>query len=341
MPGAQINPLLIQQLTNKNLKEIPESPTMSWLPGKYARLINRQKDSIQRHFPEHYFMIKCKSCGRKGKYDVGLMVINPEYNQDDFSDKIQTTGYFRCKHCNDAGNWEMPSQFMVAPTAALLAELADEQQERYSIGKSQLYDGSSHKYSSDAETHLLLKLKNDSNNSIIWNRLGNLFDKGGRPEVAAAVFEHSLNLDHKQIESHFTLGGYLFQIQDYENAAYHYKQTLIFASDYNFIPINNLRELVAISMVELFNMNLYTDGKIPFLPEKKELEAAGKIEEINENYVDLEVELFAGDPESFYPLAEMYLGSQRAKLLKKDRTLKIPKQSPNKKKRWKKKKKNK
>ncbi|MBN6205685.1 hypothetical protein JYK21_04400 [Ralstonia pickettii] len=61
-------------------------------------------------------MITCKSCGRKGKYDVGLMVINTDLekdNKEESNKKIQTTGYFRCKHCNDAGNWEMSADFYI------------------------------------------------------------------------------------------------------------------------------------------------------------------------------------------------------------------------------------
>ena|SRR5690625_1293906 len=92
LSGAQINPILIQQLTGKAITEIPESPTLSWIPGNYASLINRHKDKIERRFGENSFMIKCKSCGRKGKYDVGLMNINTD--KEDPENQFKQQGIF-------------------------------------------------------------------------------------------------------------------------------------------------------------------------------------------------------------------------------------------------------
>ncbi|WP_158701645.1 hypothetical protein [Lentibacillus sp. Marseille-P4043] len=196
VPGAEINPLLIQQLTGKDAADIPSSPTISWLPGRYAKQVNRKKEDIEKHFGENSFMIKCNSCGRKGKYDVGLMIYNHDEkkNADDPASKIQTTGYFRCKHCNDAGNWEMPTQFSIAPMAGVLASVAGGMKDRFEIGESQLYDGSWHLFSSDGEMHLFNQLEEDPANSFIWNRLGNLYDKGNRPELAACVYEYSYSL---------------------------------------------------------------------------------------------------------------------------------------------------
>ncbi|WP_164667768.1 tetratricopeptide repeat protein [Virgibacillus doumboii] len=302
MPGAQINPQLTQQLNP--------------------------------------FMIKCNSCGRKGKYDVGLMIYNhnEKVMTDNPESKIQTIGYFRCKHCNDAGNWEMPTQFLMAPTAGILAKSTGEMDDRFQIGESQLYDGSWHLFSSDGEVHLLNQLKEDPTNAFIWNRLGNLYDKGNRPELAACVYEHSIKINPKQIESHYTLGGYLFQIGEFKKAAYHYKQLLLGASEYPLVTPEKLRELIAIGLVDLFHIYQFSNGEIPFLPTKEELEAAGKLKEIQKNYVDMKVNIIPDETESFYPFAEMYMGAQKEKLPRRLRTLKIKKSAIKKKKRWKKKK---
>lgn len=339
MPGAQINPILIQQLTGKDIMDIPESPTVSWLPGSYAGLVNKHKEKVERHFGENSFMIKCKSCERKGKYNVGMMVINTDI--EDVEKSVQTTGYFRCKHCNDAGNWEMPSQFIIASTAGLLANRLSETENSFMVGKSLLYDGSWHQFCSDSELHLLNQLKKDPNNSFVWNRLGNSYSKGNRPELAAAVFEHSTVIDHGQIESHYSLGGYFLQIGDFEKSAYHFKQMLIGASDYHPINVEKLRGLMAHGLTDLFFIYQHSNGEIKFLPTKEELVAAGKMKDSENIDFYTEVNITPGDPESFYPIAERYMGSNRKKLPTKLRTMKDPKPSKQGKRKHKKRKKRK
>ncbi|MEI3612191.1 tetratricopeptide repeat protein [Pseudogracilibacillus sp. SO30301A] len=342
MAGAQINPLLIQLLTGKEITDIPNSPTRSWLPGKYASLINRKKELIERKFGENSYMITCKSCGRKGKYDVGLMLINTDESKvEKPGNSIQTTGYFRCKHCNDAGNWEMPSKFLMASVLGLI-ELSigsPKMEKKRTFGKSLLFDGSWHLYCSDGEMHLLQLLKEEPGNSFIWNRLGNLYDKGNRPELAAAVYEHSIEIDHGQIESHFSLGGYFVQIKEFDKSAYHFKQMLLGASEYDLLSAEKLREMLACCLTELFYIYQNSNGEIPFIPTKEELEVAGKINEMKGYQVGLELELFQGDPESFYPLAEMYMGAQCKKLPKRLRTLEVSKLANKKKKKRKRRKK--
>jgi hypothetical protein len=33
--------------------------------------------------------------------------------KDSILNHVQTTGYYRCKHCNAAGNWEFPERFII------------------------------------------------------------------------------------------------------------------------------------------------------------------------------------------------------------------------------------
>ena len=335
LPGAQINPLLIQQLTNKNIAEIPPSPSLSWLPGKYGRLVNKNKENIKRHFKGNFFTLTCRSCGRKGKYDVGLMLINPEEMEDPVS-SIQTTGYFRCKYCNDAGNWKMPSKFLITSIAGVVADGSFGMKNKCEIGKSLLYDGSWHLFSSDAETHFLDQLRGEPNNSFIWNRLGDTYEKGNRRELAACVYEHSVAVDPGQIESHFTLAAYFVQLGDIEKSAYHFKQVLLGASNYQSLKTEDLREMMAAGLVELFYIHQYSNGDIPFLPTQEELKAAGIVKEVEKNRVNRKLAINAEDPESLYPVAEMYMGSQINKLPNRLRTLKTEKPSEKVKNRYKK-----
>lgn len=328
MTNAQINPLLIQQLTGKRLAELPNSPTRTVLPGEYAQLVYKQKGDIKRHFSENYFMIKCKTCGRKGKYDVGLMLVNRDKTHlEDAAASIQTTGYFRCKHCNDAGNWELPKEFIIKSTASLFEMLLPDDtglnaESQVTVGNSQLYDGSEHKFASDGEMHLLQRLKEDEMNSFIWNRLGNLYDKGNRQVIAAAVYEHSLTIDPKQIESSFTLAGYFLQMGELEKSTYHFKQVLLNAGEYKYLKAETLRDMLTNCLIDLLYIHQYSQGEISFLPTFEELKMAGKSGEIAGKIVDLELDLYPSEPASFYPLAEMYMGKQRSKSPKKSKTLK-------------------
>jgi tetratricopeptide (TPR) repeat protein len=319
---AQINPSLIHQLTGKPLNEIPESPTPSWIPGTLGKLVNKHKEKIERLFEENHFMITCRSCGRKGKYDVGLMVINADVQKEENSaDRIQTTGYFRCKHCNDAGNWELPADFYLASLGTTLGKLASfDTGEKSTFGKNLLYDGSWHLYSTDAEEYLLGKLRETPDSSFIWNRLGNLYHKGGRPELAASVFEHSLSIDPAQVESHYTLAGFLRQIKEYEKSAFHFKQMLLHASSYTEIPAKELREILSVGLQSLLWMSLKSDGSISFLPSAGEAEAAGKKHNFQGKSSTVDLEIIPEELDSFYPIAEMYMGPLRKRLPKSLRT---------------------
>jgi len=61
------------------------------------------------------------------------------------------------------------------------------------------------------------------------------------------------------------------------------------------------------------------------LPTLEEIEKAGKLKAMENNNVNLDLELFPEDLESFYPFAEIYMGKQRKKLPARLRTLKVPK----------------
>lgn len=100
-----------------------------------------------------------------------------------------------------------------------------EEQPNFSIGKTALHDGTSFQWVTDAEEHLLdlLADPDPKQAGFLWNRLGNLYIQGKRPELAAAAFEKSLQADPAQAESHFSLGLLLDQIRENEKAAYHYK----------------------------------------------------------------------------------------------------------------------
>ncbi len=197
----------------------------------------------------------CGHCGSKGHYDLGLVAFDLErWKKDekdsasqltkrDFFDYVQTTGYFRCKQCNGAGEWAFKDPlFGFGYLTRLLAGI-EEDQSQYMLGQIALYDGSTPKWATEAEENFLNKLGENGQDGFLWNRLGNLYLKGGRPELAAAAYEKSIQVDPCQVESHYSLGGLLFQVDELEKSAYHSRMTLVYARHYQKMPILNLREI--------------------------------------------------------------------------------------------------
>lgn len=337
---AQINPRLIQTITKKPIDELPESPTVSKLPGTYAKLINRNKDKIESRCPDNFFMVKCKSCERKGKYNVGLILVNidqksrPEETEP--NEMAQTTGYFRCKHCNDAGNWEMPIDFNMAILAGMVMRDSSVEDKRCELGTHRLFDGSWHLYCSDAEEHLLDLLTEEPDNAYLWTRLANLYFTGNRPELTACVLEHALSIDPHQTEACYKLGSLFYQIGELEMAAEQYTHMLLSANKYQKMSAEDFRHFLAGGLNDLFAIHLRSSQVIPFLPSVEAMEQAGLELGDDKEIVEMDFKLFPDDLESFYPLAEMYMGSLRNKIPRRLRTLNIPINQKRKKKRHKK-----
>jgi tetratricopeptide (TPR) repeat protein len=195
-------------------------------------------------------------------------------------------------------------------TALLIGE---NDNQSFQIGKSQLFEGTFLRWGSEAEEHLL-DLTDDSNDSAyIWNRLGNLYHVGGRPELAAAAFEKSILIDPAQIESHFTMAGFLMDLDEWERAAYHYRKMLVHARTYDRLNPQQLRECLTNGLMEAMFIHMETEQRIPFIPSKEEIDKvygrnAGKEGPRTLRMIDLDLD--TRDPKSFYPLAEFYMGSK-------------------------------
>lgn len=157
---AAIHPLLISTLTGQALSSISEKPTVSQLPGVLTKLIAKHKKKIELKFePNKQFLI-CGHCGSRRKYDLGLVAYNLESwkeNEGELAgpspstsinifNYMQTTGYFRCKQCNGAGDWKLKSSmFTFELFAGILADL-EGGNSRYRAGEMALYDASTHKW---------------------------------------------------------------------------------------------------------------------------------------------------------------------------------------------------
>lgn len=320
MPGHQINPILVELLSNKQFNEIPSSPTISQLSSKYASQIRKNQDMVDDLLPVNHYMMKCESCGRKGQYNIGLLVVNVDAGKKDMD--FQMTGYFRCKHCNVAGNWEDSNDIYMLATTSLLAP--EQMKDRVNIGDYMLYDGSKHKYASDGEEHLLSKIREYPNDAFAWNRLGNLYHKGGRPELAVAAFEKSLSIDSKQVESHYTLGSMLSEIGDVISASYHFKQMSMQAAEYKDMHAEDLRGMLANGLLIAFSNSFHSQKEDLFLPKPDDFLASGKRSKEEVASILNNLEIVEDDVTAFYPLAEMYMEDRQKEIPRDKRSLKVP-----------------
>ncbi|UOF91692.1 tetratricopeptide repeat protein [Fodinisporobacter ferrooxydans] len=276
--AAGFSPSLMLVLTNESQPE-PNPTDIAALPSQYMRKVIRNIDRIRPLTAENFKMLRCNHCGRKGKYDIGMIAFDIDRYYKDVKRKqksgvsideyIQTTGYFRCRHCHSAGNWEFPTDFMFVMTTMLLMRTVKMENQGFHFGPLSLFDGSRHRFATDAEEYLLKKIQTQED-SLHWNKLGNLYNKGGRPELATVAFEQSVRLDPTQAESHFSLGQILDQMGEFEMAA-------------------------------------AREGEVPV--------------NIQEEEARVELDMIPDKVESFFPVAEMYMGERRKEMPRGIRTL--------------------
>jgi len=316
MSKKQINPKLISALTGRELDSISPSPINKDLGGKYVKTIIDRKSKIVPVFQKNEIMMQCKRCGRKGKYNIGPVFIDIPEKREDIDNTIrQMPGYFRCIHCNAGGEWEDSNEVLMLSIMTLLNP--DDFSDLCQIGKIELYDGTSHQYATDAEEHLLQKIAKDPNNGFIWNRLGNLYHKGGRPELAMAAFEKSIEVDPKQMESHFSIGNLLSEVSDNQHAMHHFHLMMLTAEDYKQMDAESLRELLSNGLHIAFHIFIHSNGKIPLLPTKDVLLSSGKV--LDGQSYTLDFEIHPDNLTSFYPIAESFMGKQVNEIPKKKR----------------------
>jgi len=321
MVNLTVSPLLIRNLTRRSLEEIPSNPTISDLPGDYVKLVAKNIKKVDSAFPSNIQPLICKNCGKKDKFNLGHVTINVQkYNvnkPEEIDKHIQTTGYFRCIVCNSAGQWEITNEYRMMAISSLLTFDSPFAKDRYTFGKNLLFDGSSHNYATDAEEYLLEKIKYSKEDSYLWNRLGNLYYKGNRADLAVCAYEKSISIDTMQTESRYSLGMILTPI-DPKEAAKHYQLMLISAVKYKRLSVSSLRDLLSNGVRDLVYLNSITNGEISIIPPMslyQELQVEMPISEDSSLNI-IEGILDSTNLESFYPIAEMFMDKRRMKLPK-------------------------
>ncbi|MBA9087654.1 tetratricopeptide (TPR) repeat protein [Fontibacillus solani] len=319
-----INPKLITVMTGVE-PPLDETPTAEMLPGCAARMVAKRIKKVEPACKPNKQWLRCKQCGNASVYDIGMTVFNgagwlkivensyPDTDLDvpgKLIDYAQFTGYIRCAKCNGAGAWEFTSSLF---TLSLMGRvMRAEPDANFMLGLMQLYDGTTPQWVSEGEERFLERLEIDPTDSHLWNKLGNLYYKGGRPELAAAVFEHVIEVDASHVESHYSLADLLLQIGEPELAAEHFRMTLVYARAYTKLDALKLRNFLADSLCKLLDIHHETKEKVPFLPTEEEIAVMKQLTETAATATPeihlYEFDLQSGDRESFLPVAEMYMG---------------------------------
>ncbi len=325
--GDQINPALIAALVGKELDAAPERATIAMLPGRYVAKVWANRDRVERLTPKNPHVLRCLSCGQRGRYDLSTLVFDAEGYGDReksaggksgaFEDFLQILGYFRCKRCNSAGQWELPKDLewliMADGAGNALHPPSDPFEQRVIWGVAAMMDGFLPRFATDGEEHYLQMFARNGEDAFLWDRLGNLYMKGGRPELAAAAFEQSIQLDPQQVESHASLGQMLFDVDEWEDAARHHHLALLHARNYHRMDTEKLRMLLAESLRELSIMHLESERKIPLLPDwqqhaQAQGESLGEPGNKSKTLMIRGFDLNPSDQKSYLPLADIYLG---------------------------------
>ena len=301
--SKQINPKLIHALLDDSSAKVPEKPTFKHLGGVYVKSVVDHIRKFEPPFGKNNMMLRCTQCGAKGQYDVGVVVVNPEKPKDK-----QYTGYFRCKQCNAAGCWDEPLDIHLLMMAAVLSPHADLP---VHFGENVLSDGFRPTFGTDAEEHYLTLIAQDRQNALLWNKLGNVYKMGARPELAMAAYEKSIALDHMQIESHLSIAQLLQVLEQDKQAIFHYHQAMLFADRYEHLSDFQLRELIASAIANSFIITYDSKYKLNTLPSAEDIAAAGSKANLTSANLPRYLTLSSEDLTTFYPLAEAFLSPER------------------------------
>lgn len=214
--------------------------------------------------------LKCGKCGHTAKYNLTRIYISPEALEakgpEDRAESISFGDYFRCNKCGSGWPWELTSDAYLALTALTLKHFSKLKEERLIFGNPQLFDGSPFHSAAQAEEYLLGLLEREPQNSFVWDRLGNVYEKAGLLKKATEAFTKALEINPKELESHFSLGYLSLERGKDKKAAEHFHQVILLAWKNQEVPEKKLRELVYQTLGWLFSIEDRTHGEIPVFP---------------------------------------------------------------------------
>ena len=155
------------------------------------------------------------------------------------------------------------------------------------------------------ETAHLDLLKQNPSDDWNWNRLGNAYYKGGRPDLAVVAYEESLKNDSGQTESHYSLGRILYEFGMTEDSAIHLREMLVTARHYERLEPSQQRDLLTAGLHMLFDIIEDPRELMDFLLRGEKDRPPGS--QNNEIVHHVELNITFDKFEGLYPLAEIYM----------------------------------
>lgn len=316
MVKYQINPKLIHVLTNQTSQSIAQFPTAKQLGGKYAKVFAKQLQTMEQRHPKNDMPMTCLSCGKKATYNVSIIATSSEITDPPY----QLSGYFRCNFCNEA-QWKESEEILTFLISALLKN----NHPLVHMGEIYLFDGYKPTYATDGEEHYLMLIQATPNDSLLWNKFGNHYLTSSRADLAMAAFEKSIAINPQQIESHFSIAKLLYNIGQYKQALAHLHKVMLYAENYKHLSPLDIKELLANALYLSFMISAETKYKYMPLPDEAELLR------VNPNFQAQLDELLPKlqnsfvNIDSFYPLANVFMGKQLEKIYPKPTNKKMTK----------------
>ncbi|MEN6565503.1 MAG: hypothetical protein ABFC57_04315 [Veillonellales bacterium] len=105
------------------------------------------------------------------------------------------------------------------------------------------------------------------------------------------------------------------------------RQALLYAHRYKNLTALSMHDMLVHALESLFEINAITDGAVAALPTEEELATIRDGIQQSGNHSKtvalMDFEIFQEDPETLFPIAEMFMGKRREELSSADRRLKI------------------
>jgi len=232
-------------------------------------------DILEEEIPDTVSMrLECAKCGHTARYETKEVFVDPDARSTSKRPEecVSFGSYFRCRKCKSAWPWKLTPDATLALTALMVAKAAGIKDDRLVFGVARLYDGTPFRSAAQAEEYLLGILEREPDNALVWNRLGNVYNRADLYPKASKAFAKALELDPKDLESHYSLGGILFDRGSYKRAAQHLHHLMRLARGCRSISDEHLRNIVRDSLGMLCRIGVETDGEVEVLPPLKRAE---------------------------------------------------------------------
>lgn len=218
--------------------------------------------------------LKCEPCGSIAEYDVGTILIDEDYLSDSpqssLEDSLSFTRYFRCRSCGAGGPWRLTHDSHFELMGLLLRGLHSKLESGpLQVGAVQLFDGTRVRYPTDGEAHLRSLIEASPEDPYLRDRLGNLFDHTGRPDLALEAYREALAIDPSYLPSLYSTGKLLAREGRDEEAAEALHAMLRAAKRATYLDLGERRRFVRSALEMLFDLHIESDGRVAFLPTAK------------------------------------------------------------------------